>query len=119
MVLRNMRALLPTDGRLVLLVPAHPGLFNGIDESVHHFRRYTARDLRFKLNSAGFRLDRLWYFNALGILGWFLYGHIFRRKDVPETPAAFFNRLVPILRWSERVVLRRRVGISLIAICAP
>ncbi len=49
MVLRQMRQLLQPGGRLLLLVPAHPVLFNGIDESVHHYRRYTARELREKL----------------------------------------------------------------------
>jgi SAM-dependent methyltransferase len=117
MVLRRMRALLPSGGRLLLLVPAHPALFNGIDESVQHCRRYTARDLRAKLTAAGFTIRRLYQWNALGIVGWFLYGHLLRRRAVPETPAAMFDRLVPLQRWAERVVLRGRLGVSLIAVC--
>jgi SAM-dependent methyltransferase len=117
MVLRRMRALLPAGGRLVLLVPAHPVLFNGIDESVHHCRRYTAKDLRPKLAAAGFTIRRLYYWNALGIAGWFLYGHVLRRRAVPEAPATLFDRLVPLQRWTERVVLRGRLGVSLIAVC--
>lgn len=114
MFLRNMRGLLPPKGRLVLLVPAHPSLFSGIDASVHHRRRYTARELLAKLRTAGFRVVKLYYFNALGILGWFFYGHILRRRTVPETPAAPFDRLIPILRGTERAVLRGRLGVSLI-----
>jgi short-subunit dehydrogenase len=91
-------------------------LFNGIDEAVHHFRRYAGRDLLPALQGAGFRVGRLYYFNAPGILGWFLYGHVLRRRAVPETPAAMFDRLVPLFRWLERMVLRGRVGVSLIAI---
>src|SRR5262249_24146428 len=91
MVLREMRALLPPGVRLLLLVPAHPRLFNGIDESVHHCRRYTMRDLRDKLRAAEFRIVLFYYFNVLGIIGWFLYGHILRRRMVPETPAALFD----------------------------
>jgi SAM-dependent methyltransferase len=117
MTLRQMRQLLPPGGRLLLLVPAHPMLFNGIDESVHHYRRYTARELREKLQSTGFRVVRSYYFNALGIVGWVLYGHILGRRSVPETPAALFDRVIPLARWVERVVLRGRVGVSLIAIC--
>ena len=117
MVLRRMRQLLPPGGRLLLLVPAHPVLYNGIDESVHHYRRYTARELGEKLEGAGFRIARSYFFNALGILGWVLYGHILGRRSVPETPATLFDRVIPLARWGERVVLRGRVGVSLIAIC--
>ena len=119
MVLRKMREQLTGDGHLVLLVPAHPILFNGIDRSVHHVRRYTASELRRKLTEAGFHVRRLYYFNALALVGWFVYGHVRRRRQVSETPAKFFDRLVPALRWTERFVLRGRVGISLIAIGEP
>ncbi len=117
LVLRNMRALLAPKGRLVLLVPAHPMLFNGIDREVHHCRRYTAFDLSEKLRMADFRLVRLYYFNAPGILGWFLYGHVLRRRRVPEMSVGLFDRLVPVFRWTERAILRGTLGISLIAIC--
>jgi len=117
LVLRNMRAILPPKGRLILLVPAHPCLFNGLDEAVHHYRRYTARDLSAKLEAADYRVIRSYYFNAPAIAGWFVYGHLLRRKRVAEEPARLFDWLVPLFRWTERAILRGRLGISLIAIC--
>lgn len=119
MVLGRMRTVLSSTGRLVLLVPAHPALFNGIDEAVRHCRRYTSRELAAKLRAAGFRPIKLYYFNALAILGWFVYGHVLRWKRVPETPAAAFDRIVPILSWTERNLLSGRIGVSLIAVCEP
>jgi SAM-dependent methyltransferase len=118
LVLRNMRALLPPKGRLILLVPAHPCLFNGMDESLHHYRRYTARDLSTKLRAADYRVIKLYYFNAPAILGWFAYGHILRRKSVTEgLSTGLFDWLVPLFRWTERAILKGRLGISLIAMC--
>src|SRR5262249_7702690 len=71
MVLREMYEVLVPGGTLLLLVPAHRWLFNGIDRSVEHYRRYTRTELATKLRAAGFRPVRLWYFNALAIVGWY------------------------------------------------
>jgi SAM-dependent methyltransferase len=117
--LARMRRVLAPGGTMVLLVPAHPILYNGIDASLHHCRRYTSRDLRAKLVEAGFRVRRMYHFNALGLLGWFIHGTVLRKLDVREGAASFFDRLVPAARWVEQQLLRRRVGVSLIAICEP
>jgi len=117
LVLRNMHSLLPSQGRLVLLVPAHPWLFNGIDEAVHHYRRYTRRELSAKLRQVDFHIRKLYFFNAPAILGWVVYGHLLRRRNVPETSVGLFDRIVPIFRWTERAILRGKLGISLIAVC--
>ncbi|MBB3457293.1 SAM-dependent methyltransferase [Rhizobium sp. BK313] len=48
--------LLKPGGLLVVEVPAGPRLFGPYDVELHHFRRYTRRELHQKLSNAGFRI---------------------------------------------------------------
>jgi SAM-dependent methyltransferase len=63
------RALRP-GGRLMSLVPAHPRLYGPLDEGFGHHRRYTRARLRAIAEAAGLHVERVYSFNALGILGW-------------------------------------------------
>ena len=58
------RVLIP-GGTLFLHVPAHPILFANNDRASGHFRRYQKRELRSRLERAGFAVERLTYTNAL------------------------------------------------------
>jgi SAM-dependent methyltransferase len=74
----RLRRALRRGGTLLLLVPAHPGLYGPMDRLAGHFRRYTRRMLRPRLESAGFRVRALRYINPLGGLGWWVnarFGH--------------------------------------------
>lgn len=52
-------------GHALLTVPAFEFLWGNQDVISHHRRRYTRRDFRTRVEAAGFRIDRLSYFNAL------------------------------------------------------
>ena len=56
-VLRECRAALKEQGRLILTVPACPALWGPFDELSHHRRRYTHRNLCEKLEHAGFAVE--------------------------------------------------------------
>ena len=58
------RALRPGGGFLVS-VPQHPSLWSLQDVHAHHVRRYTARDLRHKVEAAGFEVVRMTSFVSL------------------------------------------------------
>ena len=58
------RALVP-GGRLVVTVPAYAWLWSGHDVMLGHRRRYTAGGLARLIAAAGFRVERLTYFNTL------------------------------------------------------
>jgi SAM-dependent methyltransferase len=70
--LQAMAAVLKPGGRLGLLVPAHPRLYGPLDDAYGHERRYTKPVLRERLRRAGFEIDDLYAFNALGIPGWWV-----------------------------------------------
>ena len=53
---------------LCLTVPAYPSLWGEKDEARGHQRRYTASELRRKLNNSGFEVTRVSYLVATGFL---------------------------------------------------
>jgi SAM-dependent methyltransferase len=52
-------------GGLILTVPQHPFLWSQMDDYAHHARRYRARELRDKVERAGFRILRMTSFVSL------------------------------------------------------
>jgi glycosyltransferase involved in cell wall biosynthesis len=116
--LRHMRACLRTNGRLVLLVPAHPLLYSPLDAEVGHYRRYSRPHLLSLLEEAGFGVERLFAFNVWGLLGWWLNGRVLRRKRLPGGQLSMFGALSGGLIWLERL-LRLPFGLSYIAIAQP
>ncbi len=70
--LAAMAAALKPAGRLGLLVPANPRLYGPLDSAYGHERRYTKSLVRERVLAAGFEIDELYSFNALGIPGWWV-----------------------------------------------
>jgi SAM-dependent methyltransferase len=114
--LRSVAGMLRGSGRAVILVPALPGLFGSLDLALGHYRRYTRTSLRGQMQKAGFRVERAFYFNFPGILGWWLNGRVRRVPRIPLTQLRHFDRLVPLLRAEDMVSLP--LGQSVIAVGA-
>jgi SAM-dependent methyltransferase len=64
LLLRGIRRVLKDGGLLCLTVPAYPFLWGEDDERLGHQRRYVASELRRKLNTNGFEVQRVSYFVA-------------------------------------------------------
>lgn len=96
--LRRISAALRPGGDLLLLVPAHPGLYGPMDRLAGHFRRYTRRELGKKLAAAGFEILENHYFNPLGGLGWWFNARCLRPRelsdDIVNRQILFFDRFV-------------------------
>jgi len=112
--LRQFHDLLDPGGRLVLLVPALRPLYGSLDRALDHFRRYGAVELGGKLERAGFRIERRFFFNLLGVPGWYLNSRVLQRTSFPPVQLALYDRLVPLFRLESR--FRLPIGMSLIAI---
>ena len=113
--LENIYSLLQKGGKFIVLVPAIPFIYGSIDRQVGHFRRYTKKDLCKKMNDSGFRIEKCFYFNFIGALGWFISSKILNKKLIPEDQAMCVERLTPILSLCESL-LKPPLGLSLIAI---
>ncbi|MBI4604079.1 MAG: class I SAM-dependent methyltransferase [Planctomycetes bacterium] len=103
-VLENFRRMLRRAGVALILVPAHPFLYSGLDRSLSHFRRYRRRDLRELAGAAGLEVLRLRHFNPLAALGWWLNGKVLRRATLPEAQLSLYARFaIPLSRWLDAV----------------
>jgi SAM-dependent methyltransferase len=114
-VLNHAAALLPSGGRLALIIPACPKAYGTIDQAVGHFRRYSVRGMRQQLTAAGLRPLRLRYSNALGLAGWYINGRIRRNTQQNNGQIRLFNALTPTLAAMERII-PPPLGLSLTAI---
>jgi len=103
-------------GAFIVLVPAHNFLFNTIDQAVGHFRRYNTSLMKQAISKTSFIIEKSFYFNFLSIFGWFINGTIFKKNTINEGALGFFDALVPIIKICERVLLRKKLGISLIVV---
>jgi glycosyltransferase involved in cell wall biosynthesis len=112
--LKKIFELLEPGGRLLLLVPSHPWLYGSLDEHLGHQRRYGKKELRNKLETAGFRVIFLKHFNRIGILGWFLDSRILRRKRLPLFQLRIYNLFVPLFKLEKFFPLP--FGTSLLAV---
>jgi SAM-dependent methyltransferase len=113
LAVRNLHTLLKPDGTFLMLVPAHPWLYNRLDHFLHHFRRYTetmGRDLFF---ANGFTVDRTWFFNSLGIPAWWWGGLTGRSGEIRPSQMEIYNRLVPLIRVMDSA-LGKGVGLSVL-----
>jgi SAM-dependent methyltransferase len=83
--LRELRRVLKDGGLLCLTVPAYSFLWGEDDEARGHQRRYTASELRRKLNNCGFEISRVSYLVASGFLPSILgrtFKDLFRKSAV-------------------------------------
>ncbi len=111
--LEELYKMLKSEGSLVVLVPCHKFLYNVIDTSIGHFRRYTEKDLESKARRAQFTIDRMFYFNMLGIVGWYINGNLGRNPKINSGAYKIFDKVVPLIKYSEKIV-GKKVGLSLI-----
>jgi SAM-dependent methyltransferase len=113
--LQSLRRALRPGGRLVIKVPSGSWLYGTMDRAIGHYRRYSKKSLGLTLHNAGFCSRASFYFNRLGVLGWWLNGRVLKRLTPPAAQVKTIEKLVPILRQTERFFLFP-FGLSLIAI---
>lgn len=84
--------LLRPGGVILLLVPAHPFLYSGLDRGLSHHRRYRRKDIVELARRASLQVLRLRHFNPVAALGWWLSGKILRRTLLPEGQVSLYSR---------------------------
>jgi SAM-dependent methyltransferase len=115
--LRTIAGLLAPAGRAVILVPALQAIFGSLDDELGHFRRYSRASLAAAFSAAGLRLERMFWYNRVGVFGWWLNARVRRVKRIPIDQLRAFDRMVPILRYERFFPLP--FGQSLVAIGTP
>jgi SAM-dependent methyltransferase len=102
-------------GHVIVLAPAHPGLFSPFDEAVGHYRRYSKKSLA-AIGPPNARSGHFYYLDSIGVLA-SLANRLVLRSPVPALrQVQFWDRwLVPVSRVLDPV-LGHRVGKSVLAI---
>lgn len=72
--LQNIIPLLNADGKIIIVVPAYPWLYNNRDRAVGHERRYRRSDFLQLVRETGLHVEHLRFWNALGVLPYALLG---------------------------------------------
>jgi len=63
--LRAIRSRIVENGKAIITVPAYMFLWSAFDELNEHKRRYTLSELNAKLIQAGFKVEKISYFNTI------------------------------------------------------
>jgi len=63
--LKGIRSRLKATGKAIITVPAYMFLWSSFDDMNEHKRRYTLHELQEKLIQAGFKIEKISYFNTL------------------------------------------------------
>lgn len=111
---------LEPNGHLLIKTPAHQSLYCGIDEASLHYRRYSKKELKIKLEQAGFMVKKIKYMNMPGAILYFIKGKILKKKTnfsrtISENNLSWINRAIPLISTCEKI-LPKFFGLSVIAI---
>ena len=101
--LRNLLSTLKPDGRAIILVPQHPGLYGSLDRVLEHRERYTAAQLEQSLTDAGFRVEKLFDFNRFSVPGWWFNGKVLRKKRFSRVQLKVLDTMMPIMKRIDRI----------------
>jgi hypothetical protein len=85
-------------------VPALQWLFGSLDTLVGHRRRYVKPKLRALIEHAHFDVHDLRYFDALGVLPWYVTGRVIKARLFDERAAKIYDAVgVPLGSFAERL----------------
>jgi SAM-dependent methyltransferase len=92
-------------GRLMIFVPALPFLYSKLDHIYGHFRRYTRKNLRNCIDSAGFEIEKLYYVDAAGVFPWWLLNTVMGKTTFHAPSLRVYDKyVVPVTRSCESII---------------
>jgi hypothetical protein len=95
-------------------VPQDQSIYGTLDKVLGHYRRYSAGQLRARMEEAGFQFERMLEFNRVTRPGWYLNGRILKRQDLGAFQLGVFDWLVPV--WKRLDATLPWPAVSLIGI---
>lgn len=110
----DMARVLRPGGRLVLVVPAGPGLFGPLDDAYGHWRRYDAEGTRGVVDAAGLEVTELRPMNLPGIAAWW----VSNRRPGARVSSASMRAYEAVVAAVRPIEERRTppVGLSLVCV---
>lgn len=113
--LERAAGLLRPGGRIIVLSPAHQGLFTEFDAAIGHFRRYDRRMLQ-SISPPELSLEKLWYLDSAGLLLSAANRQLLRQSMPTKAQLRFWDRVVvPASRVLDRCLFGS-VGKSIVGV---
>ncbi|MDP2684408.1 MAG: class I SAM-dependent methyltransferase [bacterium] len=114
---------LEDSGELIIFVPAYQSLYGKRDKEIGHYRRYNKKTLRILIESNGFEVVKMNYWNMLGILPYIISEKVFNKPL--ETTLRNKKQKNPIKRiisrflfyWFKYIENNINLGFGLSLIC--
>lgn len=113
--LQLMHSLLRRGGVALIFVPALQWLFSRYDREVGHWRRYSKKELRDKIERAGFELEDVRYFDFFGVFVWFIACRLLGFRPSAGKVGLYDRILVPVSSRLESFC-RPLIGKNLLAV---
>jgi SAM-dependent methyltransferase len=111
------KSVLKPDGRVLIVVPAHQWLYARVDRLTGHHRRYSKRGLQNAITRSGLHVESLRYFDAVGLLPYFVIYKLLRSTSTEGTNAVIYSRVImPISYLLYRLTNGRLIGKNLVAV---
>lgn len=101
-------------GHLIIMVPAMQFLYGSLDRSFGHYRRYHKKQMQLLFERVPFTMIENRYVNVIGMFGWYLYGRILKRENLPTQLCNRFNLVLPLLKLERP--LAHFTGLSLVSV---
>ena len=91
-------------GHVCIFVPALQWLYSAHDASIGHYRRYYRKELISKLNTAGFEIVKVRYFDFAGIIPWLVVFKWLKRNASAGSISFYDTFITPISRVIESII---------------
>jgi hypothetical protein len=113
----SIRQKMSTGGLLIIYVPALPILYSDHDKSIGHYRRYGKKELKKKVEYAGFEVKNIYWNDSLGILA-ALAVKVFGWKGsvglgTKKSFIVYDKYIYPISKILDRLLFRKIIGKNL------
>jgi SAM-dependent methyltransferase len=109
----------PTDGHVLVFVPAVQAVYGPLDAELGHYRRYSKPMLDSAFRAAAMRLDVLRYTNPIGLLGWLFNSRVTKSTAHSSRQIALFETLIAPWALPLERVIPMPIGLSLVAVGRP
>ncbi|MCX6819490.1 MAG: class I SAM-dependent methyltransferase [Candidatus Aenigmarchaeota archaeon] len=106
--IKEFYRVLKSNGILIVTVPAIKFLFGRHDKILHHFRRYSKKELESKLTSNGFKIEKISYWCIFPFPLVFLYRlftkYYYKKRQSDSTPSFLNKPLLLLLSIEEKII---------------
>jgi len=106
---------LKDNGFLCIFVPALSWLYSEVDRELNHYRRYHKKEIKHLLESAGFKILKVKYFDLLGIIPWYIKFTLLKKTMRGSNVRLYDKLVVPVMRRLEGFVTPP-IGKNIIAV---